>query len=161
MWTPGGFHRPLPARERVWHTATGKANFVVPSGLDENPDMPAVGDDILRLITLRSDDQFTSSIYSYNDSYRGIHGSRSVLLMNRDDMRRLGIDEGERLEVATVASDGPMRGITLRATGYDISLGCAAGYYPECNLLIPLWHHAEHSKVPAAKFIPVRVRRIA
>lgn len=134
---------------------------MVPSGLDENPDMPAIGDDILRLITLRSDDQFTSSIYSYNDSYRGIHGSRTVLLMNRGDMGRLGIDQGDRLGVATVASDGHVRSITSHATGSDIPLGCAAGYYPECNLLIPLWHHAEHSKVPAAKFIPVRVRTLA
>lgn len=160
MWTPGGFHRPLAARSRVWNTPTGKATFVVPADLDENPDMPAHGADVLRLITLRSDDQFTSSVYSYDDTYRGVHGSRAVLLMNRDDMVRLGIGDGDQLAVTTAAFDGQVRNITLRAKGFDIPAGCAAGYYPECNPLIPLWHHAEHSKVPAAKFIPVRVRRI-
>lgn len=159
MWTPGGFHRPLAARSRIWKTPTGKASFVVPDGLDENPDMPATGEDVLRLITLRSDDQFTTSVYSYDDSYRGVHGSRRVLLMNQDDMTRLGFKEGDKLSVATAASDGIARAITLRATPYDIPPGCAAGYYPECNALVPLWHHAEGSHVPAAKFIAIKVRK--
>jgi molybdopterin-dependent oxidoreductase alpha subunit len=160
MWTPGGFHRPLAARSRVWETPNGKANFVVPASLDENPDMPVQGSDVLRLITLRSDDQFTSSVYSYDDTYRGIKGSREVLLMNRHDMQRLRIGEADALLVSTAASDGHERRITLRATAYDIPVGCAAGYYPECNPLIPLWHHAEESMVPAAKFIPVRVAKV-
>ena len=120
--------------------------------------MPAGGDDVLRLITVRSDDQFTSSIYSYDDFYRGIRGSRQVLLMNRDNMQRPGFSEGEPLTVSTAASDGHPRIVTeLLATEYDISRGCAAGCYPECNRLIPLWHHAEHSMVPAAKFITIKI----
>jgi hypothetical protein len=76
-------------------------------------------------------------------------------------MARLGIGEGDRLAVTTAASDGHTRTIALHARPFDILVGCAAGYYPECNPLIPLWHHAEHSKVPAAKFIPVHVRKVA
>jgi molybdopterin-dependent oxidoreductase alpha subunit len=159
MWTPGGFHRPLKARERVWDTASGKASFVVPSGLVENPDMPARGEDVLRLITLRSSDQFTSSVYSYDDPYREIHGSRRVLLMNRRDMARLGIEEGQAVSASTCADDAPRRIGGLRAIAYDIPEGCAGGYYPECNPLIPLWHHAERADVPAAKYIAVRVAR--
>jgi hypothetical protein len=71
MWTPGGFHRPLKARERIWDTPSGKASFVVPAGLDEDPDMPEKSGDALRLITLRSNDQFTSSVYSADHPYRG------------------------------------------------------------------------------------------
>jgi anaerobic selenocysteine-containing dehydrogenase len=104
--------------------------------------------------------QFTSSVYSYDDSYRGIKGSREVLLMNRDDMQRLGIGEGDALRVSTAASDGHERSLTLSAPGFDIPMGCAAGYYPECNRLIPLWHHAQESMVPAAKFIPIRVAKV-
>ena len=94
MWEPGGFHRPLPARERVWKTKNGKANIVTPRGLDEDLDMPEVGHDVLRLITLRSNDQFNTTVYGYSDRFRGIEGTRMVVLMNRDDIDRLGLEEG-------------------------------------------------------------------
>lgn len=157
MWTPGGFHRPLKACSRVWDTPSGKANFRVPPGFDENPDMPAGGDGVLRLVTLRSGDQFTSSVYSYDDPYREIHGSRDVLLMNRGDMARLGIAEGQRVSASTCAKDATREVRGLRAIAYDIPEGCAAGYYPECNPLVPVWHHAERSDVPAAKHVAIRV----
>jgi anaerobic selenocysteine-containing dehydrogenase len=119
-------------------------------------------------MTLRSDDQFNTTIYSLDDRFRGIHGTRRVLLMNRADMERLGVVEGALVDVSTVsnmstASDAerPRTVTGLRATPYDIPEGCAAGYYPECNPLIPLSHHAEKSKVPAAKAIPVRLRPAA
>jgi len=103
-------------------------------------------------MTLRSNDQFNTTVYGYDDRFRGIHGTRAVILMNRNDIVRLGLAEGDRIEAITVVDDGVHRAVSpLRVTPYDIPEGCCAGYYPECNALLPVWHHAERSKVPAAK----------
>ena len=160
MWQPGGFRRHLAARERVWHTKTGKADFVTPTGLDENPDMPDGGRDVLRMMTLRSNDQFNTTVYGYNDRFRGVDGTRMIVFMNRDDIDRLGLREGEMITLATFATDGVTRELAgLRVTPYDIPVGCIGTYYPEANVLLPLWHYAKGCKTPAAKNIPVTVRR--
>ncbi len=160
MWEPGGFHRALPARERVWKTATAKANFVTPTGLDEDPDMAADGPDVLRMMTLRSNDQFNTTVYGYDDRFRGIKGTRMVVLMHHDDIDRLGLHEGETVSLATASKDGVARRLDgLRVTSYNIPVGCIGTYYPEANVLIPVWHHAKESKTPASKAIPVRVHR--
>jgi anaerobic selenocysteine-containing dehydrogenase len=144
MWQPGGFHRHLPARHRQWNTETGKANFIVPRDLETDPDTVPAGDDVLRLITLRSNDQFNTMIYGYNDRFRGIHGTRMVVLMHGNDIDRLGLREGDRVSLVTVANDGVDRRLDgLTVIIYDIPEGCCAGYYPECNVLVPLWHYAE------------------
>ncbi len=161
MWTPGGFHRPIPARQRIWKTASGRANFVIPTALDADPDMAQPSANVLRLLTIRSNDQFNTTIYGYNDRFRGIHGTRHVLLINPDDIGRLGFRDGDIVVASTVADDGVREVYGLRLTSYDIPIGCVAGYYPECNPLIPLWHHAKESQVPAAKSIPIRIRRVA
>lgn len=161
MREPGGFHRANPARERVWKTETGKANFLTLRSLDGNPDMPQV-EGTLALMTVRSNDQFNTTIYGYDDRFRGISGSREVVMLSAGDMRRLGLQEGDRVDLATVADDGVERRVrNLQAVEYDLPEGSAAGYYPECNPLLPLWHHARESHVPAAKSIPVRVERAA
>jgi molybdopterin-dependent oxidoreductase alpha subunit len=161
MWEPGGFHRPLAARHREWKTKTGKANFITPVGIATDIDRPDPKHEILQLITLRSNDQFNTTIYGYNDRFRGIHGTRMVVLMNRDDMARLGVEEGESVRLVTDAGDDKYRAVSgFRVTPYNIPKGCCGAYYPECNALIPLWHHAERSKVPAAKSVPVRVERL-
>ena len=161
MWKPGGFHRPLPARDRVWKTGTGKANFKTPEGLDEDLDMPEVGHDSLRMMTLRSNDQFNTTIYGYSDRFRGIDGTRMVVLMHRDDINRLGLQEGEEVRVQTSSKDGIKRELGgLRVTPYDIPVGCVGAYYPEANVLLPIWHYAKGSKVPAAKSIPITVHKI-
>ncbi|CAD7048773.1 formate dehydrogenase [Pseudorhizobium endolithicum] len=157
MWTPGGMEKPLAARERKWETETGKANFKLPQALSASFD---TGNDphVLRLITLRSNDQFNTTIYGYRDRFRGIEGTRDVLLLNRQDMARLKIEDGAQVSLQTEASDNVPRTLSgLRAVEYDIPPGCCGAYYPECNVLIPLWQHAEKSKVPAAKSVPVRV----
>ncbi|WP_029012944.1 FdhF/YdeP family oxidoreductase [Niveispirillum irakense] len=153
---PGGIEKPLPARERQWHTNTGKANFKLPKALSASfaADVPGA----LRLITLRSNDQFNTTIYGYRDRFRGIEGTRMVVLLNRDDMARLGVTEGQDVTLETMADDGVERRVAgLRVVPYEIPAGCCAAYYPECNPLIPLWQHAEKSKVPAAKSVPVRL----
>ena len=126
-----------------------------------DPDTPAAGADVLRLITLRSDDQFNTTIYGYDDRFRGVYGTRLVLLMNAGDIARLGLAEGDRghrrARRSTTACAREVAG--LRVTPYDIPQGCVAGYFPECNPLIPLWHHAEESKVPAAKSISITLSR--
>lgn len=160
MWEPGGFQRPLPARHREWKTDTKRANFKVPKGLDEDLDMPDVGLDSLRLMTLRSNDQFNTTVYGYTDRFRGIHGTRDIVFMNRLDIDRLGFENGETVGLKTIAKDGIDRrlgGLTIVA--YDIPVGCIGAYYPEANVLLPLWHYAEGSKTPAAKSIPVQVYR--
>ena len=161
MWEPGGFHRYLPARHRVWKTKTGKANIVTPRGLAEDADMPETGPDVLRLMTLRSNDQFNTTVYGYNDRFRGIDGTRMVVLMHRDDIERLGLREGEDVRLATASTDNIKRELGgLRVTAYDIPVGCIGAYYPEANVLLPLAHYAEGSKVPAAKSIPVTVHKL-
>lgn len=158
MWEPGGFQRDLPAKRREWHTASGRAQFVTPEALDEDLDMPGVGHDVLRLMTLRSNDQFNTTVYGYDDRFRGINGIRTVVLMNRSDIDRLGLKVGQAVTLRTVADDGVDRHLSgLIVVAYDIPIGCIGGYYPECNVLMPVWHHAVGSKTPAAKSIPVTI----
>jgi molybdopterin-dependent oxidoreductase alpha subunit len=158
MWEPGGFQRDLPARRRDWHTESGRANFVTPTGLDEDADMPDVGHDSLRLMTLRSNDQFNTTVYGYYDRFRGIKNTRKVVLMNRSDIDRRGLRIGQPVTLRTVADDGVDRRLSgLLVVAYDIPIGCIGGYYPECNVLMPIWHCAIGSKTPAAKAIPVTV----
>lgn len=155
---PAGFDRPLPARDRIWKTKTGKANFISPTSLSEDPDLPCCREGILTLITVRSNDQFNTTVYGYEDRLRGIHGTRMVMLMNKADMQERGIRDGASVDVRCDAGDTVERIVTgMRATEYDVPKGCCAGYFPECNPLLPLWHHAKGSKVPAAKSIPVRI----
>ncbi|HEY3599738.1 MAG TPA: FdhF/YdeP family oxidoreductase [Paraburkholderia sp.] len=158
LWTPGGFHRPLPPCNRKWPTKSGKAEFVVPEALDEDPDMPARDPADLRLFTLRSDSQFNTTIYALDDRFRGIRGSRMVLLINERDMARHGLVPDAEVALEAVSPDGETRRVNgFRIVKFDVPDGCVAGYYPECNPLLPLSHYAKKSKVPAAKSIPVRV----
>jgi molybdopterin-dependent oxidoreductase alpha subunit len=156
MWTPGGFRRPVPAAERQWKTPSGRAEFIVPGALDADPDQLQPGGTVLRLFTIRSDGQFNTTLYNEDDHFRGIQDGRRVLLINPADLHQLGFEAGQLVDVHGVAADGIERQVTaLRLVGYDVPSGCVAGYYPECNPLLPLAHHALESKVPAAKSIAV------
>jgi anaerobic selenocysteine-containing dehydrogenase len=158
MWTPGGFRRPVPAAERKWKTPNGRANFIAPTVLDADPDQLAPQGDVLRLFTVRSDSQFNTTIYNENDSFRGIHGGRRVLLINEADIARLGLKEGDLVDASAVTGDGIARGVSgLRLVAYNVPAGCVAGYFPECNPLMALEHHALESMVPAAKSIAIRI----
>jgi anaerobic selenocysteine-containing dehydrogenase len=159
MFEPGGFPRPLGARERKWKTPNGKANFTVPkSALEQRQD----ADGVFRLMTTRADGQFNTTIYNEDDRFRGIYGSRDVVLMNTEDMAELGIAQGDLVTLSTEADDGVERRLGgLQVVAYDVPRKGIVGYYPECNVLVPLWHFAEGSKVPAAKSIPVRIARDA
>jgi len=160
MFQPGGLHKPLAARDRKWETETGKANFTVPGGLEADPDMRSNRRDVLDLITLRSNDQFNTTIYGYDDRFRGVKGTRMVLFMNSNDMERLGLADGEMVDLSADADDEFLREVNgLRIIKYGIPEGNVGGYYPELNALIPLWHYDKQAKTPAAKAIPVRIRK--
>ena len=158
MWEKGGFHRPLGACERQWGTESGKAQFIAPRSLDENDDVAVGGArrDVLQLMTLRSNDQFNTTIYGFDDRFRGVHGTRSVIFLNRNDVVRLGYAPGDWVMLRTAIEPEVRREVgPMQIIAYDIPTGCAAAYYPECNPLVPLWHYAERSKVPAAKSVPI------
>ncbi|HTH43693.1 MAG TPA: FdhF/YdeP family oxidoreductase, partial [Oxalicibacterium sp.] len=157
MWTPGGFHRPLGARHRQWKTENGKANFIAPDSLEEDPDLPVCGPDVLRLMTTRGDSQFNTTVYALDDRFRSVFGTRHVLLMNAEDMQRLGLKEASFVTAVTDSRDGVRRSVPhLRVQPFDIPAGCVLGYFPELNPLIPLSHYAKESKVPAGKSVPIR-----
>ncbi|MEF2073420.1 FdhF/YdeP family oxidoreductase [Consotaella aegiceratis] len=155
---PGGFHRDLAACYRVWKTQTRKANFLLPETLDVDPDIATDGKTVFKLITVRSNDQFNTTIYGYDDRLRGIHGSRMVLLMNEADMASLGLEDQDLIDVESPVDDGVERRVEgLRAHRFSIPKGDVGGYYPELNKLIPLWHHEKEAHVPASKGVPVRI----
>lgn len=155
LFIPGGFPRPLAARERKWKTPNGKANFTVPESFSKDKED---GEDIYRLITVRADGQFNTTIYTEDDRFRGVKGGRNVVLMNKTDIAKLDLRDGDRIKLATVADDGvPREHNDLQVMSYAVPERCIVGYYPECNVLIPLRHYAKESKVPASKSIPVRI----
>lgn len=160
LFQPGGFPRPVPARERKWATANGKANFITPDRLV--PDLPIEGDprDVFQLASLRSNDQYNTTIYGYSDRFRGVEGTRQVVFMNPDDLARLGFADGDAVDLTTALRDaktGSVKG--LRVVAYDIPAGCCGAYFPETNPLFPLGHHDPKSKTPAYKALPVRITR--
>ncbi|CAM5775360.1 molybdopterin oxidoreductase alpha subunit [Labrys miyagiensis] len=157
---PGGFHLYSGPRERIWKTATGKANFLVIDGLCEDPSVDAP--DMLRLATIRSHDQYNTTIYSLNDRYRGVFGGRMVVFMNEADMAERGIEPDGLVELESLADKEVRRTVVgFKARPYNIPRGSIASYYPETNHLMPLSYHDARSKTPSAKSIPVLVRPLA
>jgi formate dehydrogenase major subunit len=157
---PGGFHLYIPPRQRIWNTETRRANFALFSGLDEDPPVPDPS--MLRLATLRSHDQYNSTIYSLDDRYRGVFGGRMVAFMNEADMRERGIGAGDLIEMEALADDGRRRVVAgFWVKPHSIARGSIGAYYPETNPLLPLAYHDVKSGTPAAKSIPVIVRRQA
>jgi molybdopterin-dependent oxidoreductase alpha subunit len=157
LFTPGGFYRGNTARQRIWKTESKKAEFTVPEHLSAT----GVGDadGRYRLITMRSNDQFNTTIYGYSDRLRGIEGTRDVLLINPDEMVRAGLQKGQVVALVSDAEDGVYREVGgLTVTPFSLPDGCLGAYYPEMNPLIPLWYHDQQSKTPAAKGVPVRIK---
>jgi molybdopterin-dependent oxidoreductase alpha subunit len=157
MFTAGGFYRGNAARNRIWKTESKKAQFTPPERLSALGVKEAPGR--YRLITLRSNDQFNTTIYGYSDRMRGIEGTRDVLLISPLEMEKLGLTAGQKVALASDADDGVAREVGgLVVTPFDLPLGCVAGYYPELNPLVPLWYHDQQSKTPASKTVPVRIK---
>jgi molybdopterin-dependent oxidoreductase alpha subunit len=160
MWQPGGFHRPLPACHREWKTKTGKANFISPKSLTADVKTDPNRNDVLQLTTFRSQGQFNTTVYSDRDRFRGVQGTRLPLFMNKNDIARLELKEGDIVALKTAIGDDAERRVDgFIVHTYNIPEGCVGGYHPECNPLIPVWHHAKGSFVPASKGIPVVIER--
>lgn len=158
MNEPGGFWRGNPAHDRVWKTDSGKAEFTTPDRLNTLDFEDAPGR--YRLMTLRSNDQFNTTIYGYSDRFRGIEGTRDVVLMNVEDMVEAGLAHGDRVALIGDAADGLERRLGgLSVITFELPRGTIGAYYPECNVLIPIDHHDRLSKTPASKCVPVRIER--
>lgn len=152
---PGGFRMPLPPTERIWPTATGKAMFSVFDGVNENAS--GEGDNVLRLITLRSHDQYNTTIYALDDRYRGVFGRRDVLFMNEDDMAQSGLEHGDRVDIETALPGSVQRLEDITVVAYSIAPGSVGAYYPEANVLVPLDYLDKDSGTPSYKSVPVRL----
>lgn len=154
---PGGFRMPLPPTERLWLTPSGKAEFFVFPGLHE--DKVVDGADVLRLITIRSHDQYNTTIYAMDDRYRGVFGRRDVLFINQADLDARGLAHGDLVDIETVTQGRKLRYERITAIEYKISPGSVAAYYPEANQLVPLDYIDVDSGTPSYKSVPVRIVR--
>jgi anaerobic selenocysteine-containing dehydrogenase len=150
---PGGFVLPNGPRDScTFTTDTGKAHFTVnpPQSVDVPPGH-------LLLQTVRSHDQFNTTVYGLDDRYRGIKGGRRVVFVSTDDLRDRGLRDGDLVDLVSVADDGERRAKGFRAVDYPTPRGCAAAYFPEANVLVPLDATAEGSNTPASKSIVIRL----
>ncbi|MBO9557890.1 MAG: molybdopterin-dependent oxidoreductase, partial [Caulobacter sp.] len=153
---PGGFRLPVPPSERVWKTPSGKAQFL--AHRHDGQDARRGDADVLLLTTLRSHDQYNTTIYGKNDRYRGVFGRRDVVFAHPDDIAARGLKAGDRIDLTAAFDDSgqrAVRGFTL--VERDIPRGCLAAYYPETNMLVALEDHDRRSGTPAYKSVPVRL----
>ncbi|MFJ6936200.1 FdhF/YdeP family oxidoreductase [Streptomyces sp. NPDC101132] len=150
---PEGFVLPhAPRDERRFPTKTGKANFTAAP-----VEYPRVPEGRLLLQTLRSHDQYNTTIYGLDDRYRGIRGGRRVVLVHPDDAAALGLADGAYTDLVSEWNDGvERRAPGFRVVHYPTARGCAAAYYPETNVLVPLDSTADTSNTPASKSVVVR-----
>ncbi|CAL9286991.1 FdhF/YdeP family oxidoreductase [Streptomyces sp. SudanB25_2051] len=153
---PGGFALPhAPRDERRFPTATGKANFTAAP-----VEYPKVPEGRLLLQTLRSHDQYNTTVYGLDDRYRGIKGGRRVVLVHPDDAREHGLADGSYADLVSEWTDGvERRAPRFRVVHYPTARGCAAAYYPETNVLVPLDATADISNTPASKSVIVRLEQ--
>jgi molybdopterin-dependent oxidoreductase alpha subunit len=160
----GGFHLGNSARERIWKTTTGKANFIATALPSETPRETAqklTRDKVFTLMTFRAHDQYNTTVYSRNDRYRGIKEQRRVVFINPADLQELGFSSGDTVHIATVWHDARERqAMNFTLIPYDIPKGCLGAYFPETNVLVPLDHHGARSGTPSSKNIPVVLRKV-
>jgi anaerobic selenocysteine-containing dehydrogenase len=154
---PGGFRLYVAASEREWLTPTKRANFLVYPGVDEDP---RVADrEALTLTTIRSHDQYNTTIYGMNDRYRGIAGRRDVVFVNERDLASRGLKHGDLVDITVVPDVGSKQNErvmrNLAAVAYNIAQGSIATYYPEANVLVALDHYDTKSGTPSYKSTPV------
>ncbi|MHC9293953.1 FdhF/YdeP family oxidoreductase [Mycobacterium sp. LTG2003] len=152
---PDGFQLPHPPRDsREFPTTTGKANFAV------NPlEWVAVPDGRLVLQTLRSHDQYNTTIYGLDDRYRGVKGGRRVVFVNPSDIDRLGLRPDDRVDLISEFDGQERRAKDFLVVPYSTPAGNAAAYYPETNPLVPLDHTARKSNTPVSKAVVIRLER--
>lgn len=150
---PGGFHLPNAAGERTFKTPRGKAIFTV------HP-LPAhdLKDGQFLMMTIRSHDQFNTTVYSLDDRYRGIHNGRRVVLLNKDDIRVAGLKEGQVVDLVSHFEGEERVAHRFVVVPYRIPRRCAATYFPETNVLVPVRHVADKSNTPASKSVIITIK---
>jgi molybdopterin-dependent oxidoreductase alpha subunit len=149
----GGFVLPNGPRDsRTFNTESGCARFTV-----NPPDTVEVPEGHLLLQTVRSHDQFNTTVYGLDDRYRGIKGGRRVVFVNTDDLSDRGLRDGDLVDLISVWTDGERRARGFRAVEYATPRGCAAAYFPEANVLVPLDSTAEGSNTPVSKSTVIRL----
>jgi len=160
--TPGGFRLRNTASERVWATPAGKATFITHSLPTDTPvhqareRMREHKTVVFNLATVRSHDQYNTTIYGMDDRYRGVWGHRRVVFIHREDLKAIGMKAGEWVDITSVFSDGQeRRAEKFVLIEYDIPRGCLASYFPETNALVPLSSVAIGAGTPTSKSIPV------
>ncbi|MCL1633488.1 FdhF/YdeP family oxidoreductase [Luteimonas sp. SX5] len=158
---PGGFRLSNAAGQRQWHTQAGKAMFVahaVPTDLPVHRARAAASSPVFTLTTVRSHDQYNTTIYGWDDRYRGVFGERRVLFAHADDIAALGMSAGDWVDIESLGDDGAHRRANrFMLVEYSIPRGCLAAYYPETNALVPLSSFADGARTPTSKSIPVIV----
>jgi len=150
---PGGFHLPNAARDRVFNTASGKAHFTI----HELPQHDLAQDQFL-MMTIRSHDQFNTSVYSLNDRYRGISNERRVVFLNQDDIAAAGLHARQVVDLISHFEGEERIARRFVIVPYDIPRRCAATYFPEANVLVPVRSVAEKSNTPASKSVVISIR---
>ncbi len=152
MRKPGGFYLPNAPREGRFPTALGKARFTIHG-------IPRIelGKGELLMMTVRSHDQYNTTIYGLEDRYRGLAGERRVVLMNREDIAALGLRERQIVDLTSHFQGETRRARRFLVVGYDIPRGCACTYFPEANALVPARQVARISNTPASKSVVITV----
>jgi molybdopterin-dependent oxidoreductase alpha subunit len=150
---PGGFYLPNAARERVFKTVSGKAEFTVHELPEHN-----LGPDHFLMMTIRSHDQFNTSVYSANDRYRGISDDRRVVFMNPKDVAAAGLHARQVVDLVSHFEGEERIARRFVVVPYDIPQRCAATYFPEANVLVPVRHVAARSNTPASKSVVISIR---
>ena len=162
---PRGFRLDIPAGRREWRTASGKANFIVFDSARQRPLAREDAKDALVLATVRSHDQYNTTIYGKNDRYRGITGRRDVVFVNAADLAERGLEHGDLVDIEAVAecehAGAPRIVRDFVAVAFDIARGSVAAYYPEANGLVALANYDSQSGTPSYKSVPVVLRRAA
>jgi molybdopterin-dependent oxidoreductase alpha subunit len=148
----GGFYLPNCNREKRFATVSGKAIFNI-----AHPRIQPLREGELMMMTIRSHDQFNTTIYGLDDRYRGVYNERRVILMHESDMEQLGIHNKEIVDLINESGGSKRIARKFIALPYPISRGCTATYFPEANVLVPLDSVAEKSNTPVSKLVPVRV----
>ena len=150
----GGFYLPNSARDGKWNTLNGKANFNV-----STPVAVTVADDELMMMTIRSHDQFNTTIYGLNDRYRGVENERRVIFMNPKDIKKLGFEAGELVDLYNFHGGVERIARKFIIISFNIPLGCAATYFPEANILVPIDSVADKSNTPTSKMVILKLRK--
>ncbi|HEX8433044.1 MAG TPA: molybdopterin dinucleotide binding domain-containing protein, partial [Longimicrobium sp.] len=150
---PSGFVLRNSAAHREWNTDTGKANFAPVA----TPDI-RLPEGQLRLFTIRSHDQYNTTIYGLDDRYRGITNARRVVLMHPADIAARGLQPGDEVDIRSHGADGRERmAPRFRAVAYDVPRGSCAAYFPEANVLVPIGSVARGANQPSSKMVPVTI----